>query len=102
MLRYLIPFALLAGTAAAQTPPMGPEGLRLAHQWCANCHVVSRGVRPPASDAAPTFPAIAAMTSTTETSLRVFLQTTHANMPDYQINRSQMDALVGYILSLKP
>ena len=100
--RFILPFLALAVPAAAQVPPIATEGLRVANQWCANCHAVSRNMRPPTGDATPTFPALAGMASTTETSLRVFLQTTHANRPDYQINRPQMDALVGYILSLKP
>lgn len=87
--------------AQAPAPALAGEGQRLAHQWCANCHAVAPGLRPPAGDAAASFPAIAALTSTTDTSLRVFLQNPHANMPDYQLSRAQTDALVAYILSLR-
>ena len=100
MLRYLLPLALVAGTASAQQQPMAGEGLRVARQWCAACHAVSRDMPPPAADAAPSFPSVAARASTTESSLRVFLQTPHANMPNWQLSRTDLDAVVAYILSL--
>lgn len=99
MMRYLLPLMLLAGTAQAQ--PLGPEGLRLSRQWCAACHAVTRDMPPPAGDAVPGFPAIAAMPSTTEMGLRVFLQTPHANMPNFQLSRTELDAVVAYLLSLR-
>jgi len=92
----------LALPALAQPAPLVEEGARLAQQWCASCHAIAPGQRPPTGDAAPSFPAVARMASTTGMSLRVFLQTPHANMPDYQLSRAETDALVAYILSLRP
>ena len=104
MFRYLIPLGLIAGSAAAQQQPIAGEGLRVARQWCAACHVVSRDMPVPAPaptmDVAPTFPAVASRADTTETGLRVFLQTPHANMPNWQLSRGELDAVVAYILSL--
>lgn len=96
-------FLLLSGPALAQAPApiLTGEGQRLAQQWCANCHAVAPGQRPPTGDAAPPLATVAARASTTEMSLRVFLQTPHANMPDYQLSRAQTDAVVAYILSLR-
>lgn len=94
----------LAPLLAAQPGPPGvlaAEGARIAREWCANCHAVTPGMPPPAGDAAASFPAIAAMPSTTELSLRVFLQTPHANMPNYQLSRAETDAIIAYILSLR-
>lgn len=114
MLRFILPFMLIAAAGlapraaepaaqlATQGGPMAGEGHRLARQWCAGCHAVSRGMPPPAGDAAPGFPAIAALPGTTETSLRAFLQTPHANMPDFQLSRAELDALVGYLLAMRP
>ncbi|MBB5690169.1 cytochrome c [Roseomonas alkaliterrae] len=97
--------AILAATAlpaAAQTEPGDPlAGRRLAETWCANCHQLAPGMRGPASDAAAPLQAIAQMPSTTSMSLRVFLQTPHANMPDYRLTREQLDDVVAYILSLR-
>jgi mono/diheme cytochrome c family protein len=102
MFRYLLPLGLIAGSAAAQQQPMAGEGLRVARQWCAACHVVSRDMPTPAPamDAAPSFSSVARRADTTETGLRVFLQTPHANMPNWQLGRGELDAVVAYILSL--
>jgi mono/diheme cytochrome c family protein len=102
MLRLALPLTLIASTALAQGQPMAGEGLRLSRQWCAACHAVSRDMPPPAGDAAPGFPAIAAAPSTTETGLRVFLQTPHGNMPNFQLSRAELEAVVSYLLSLRP
>lgn len=93
---------LLAAPAFAQTTLLAEEGARIAQQWCANCHAIAPGQQPPTGDAASSFPAIARLASTTEMSLRVFLQTPHANMPNYQLSRAETDAVVTYILSLRP
>jgi mono/diheme cytochrome c family protein len=98
----ILAFTFLAGPALAQTTPLVAEGARLAQQWCAACHAIAPGQQPPTGDAAPSFPAVARLTSTTEMSLRVFLQTPHANMPNYQLTRNETDAAVAYILSLRP
>jgi len=92
---------LLAGPALAQAP-LVEEGARLAQQWCANCHAIAPGQQPPTGDAAPSLPAVARLASTTEMSLRVFLQTPHARMPDHRLSRAETDAVVAYILSLRP
>jgi mono/diheme cytochrome c family protein len=102
------PTALIAVLTLAAAPALAqPEpgdaraGLRLAATWCANCHQVAPGGPGPSTDAAAAFAAIAAMPSTTSMSLRVFLQSPHANMPDYRLTREQMDDVVAYLLSLR-
>jgi mono/diheme cytochrome c family protein len=94
--------ALLAGRPAAAQRAGDPEaGRRLAEAWCGNCHVVGPGASGPASDAVPTFPAVARMPSTTAMSLRVFLQTPHSRMPDLRLSNEHMDDVIAYILSLR-
>ncbi|HYF08855.1 MAG TPA: cytochrome c [Acetobacteraceae bacterium] len=104
-MRGIVPLLGLAAFAlpAAAQSEIGDarEGRRLAETWCANCHRVGPQGPGPANDAAAAFAAIAAMPSTTAMSLRVFLQTPHANMPDYRLTRDQTDNLVAYILSLR-
>ena len=113
MLRSTIPAALAAAVlpllaampATAQNGPAQAElvaqGRRVAETWCANCHLVGGPeARGPAGDAAPPFPAIARMPSTTEMALRAFLQTPHARMPDYRLSGAELDGVVAYILSL--
>jgi mono/diheme cytochrome c family protein len=101
----------LAGAAAAQEAGDPAAGRRLAQTWCANCHVVApggaAGAAPGspsparANDAAPTFPGIARLPSTTSMSLRAFLQTPHAAMPNYQLSHDELDDVVAYLLSLR-
>jgi hypothetical protein len=52
-------------------------------------------------DQAPGFEAIANRHGTTALSLKVFLKTSHQNMPNLVIAPDQADALANYILSLK-
>ena len=95
--------AALPGAALAQIEPGDPgAGKQLAATWCANCHRIAPGGPGPASDIAPSFAAIAALPSTTSMSLRAYLRTPHANMPDYRLSREELDDIVAYLLMVKP
>lgn len=78
------------------------HGEQLAKTWCAGCHTID-GAPPPQTrtDAIPSFSAVAQMPSTTRTSLRVFLSTPHARMPDYNLTQREITDVSEYILSLK-
>ncbi|MGE0417995.1 MAG: cytochrome c family protein [Acetobacteraceae bacterium] len=89
---------LVASPALAGDPDAGHA---LAQRWCANCHVVEPGQNSGAANGAPTFAAVARMPSTTEASLKVFLQTPHDRMPDLHLSNAERDNVVSYILSLK-
>jgi mono/diheme cytochrome c family protein len=80
-----------AGDAAA--------GRRLAAAWCSECHVLLPGTA--AVSRGPDLTAVANMPSTTALSLRVFLQSSHRNMPNLILGRTETDDLIAYILSLK-
>ena len=83
---------LVAGSAS--------QGHRLAEAWCKPCHAIEphmAGI----SNQAPSFEAIANRHGTTALSLKVFLKTSHTNMPNLVIAPNQADALAKYILSLK-
>ena len=95
--------AVLPGLVLAQIEPGDPgAGKQLAATWCANCHRIAPGGPGPASDIAPSFAAIAALPSTTSMSLRAYLRTPHANMPDYRLSREELDDIVAYLLMVKP
>ncbi len=105
--RRQISFALLPALVAlvlirqpAAAADNAAEGHRLAEAWCKTCHAVE----PHAvglSDQAPSFAAIANRHGTTELSVKVFLKTSHQNMPNLVITPDQADALADYILSLR-
>ena len=76
------------------------EGHRLAEAWCQSCHAIEPHMAG-LYDGAPSFFAIANRRGTTALSLKVFLKTSHQNMPNLVTAPEQADALVSYILSLK-
>ena len=91
---------LLRVINAALAADGAAEGHRLAEAWCKACHAVEPNM-PSMSNQAPGFAAIANRHGTTELSLKVFLKTSHRNMPNLVISPDQADALADYILSLK-
>ena len=84
--------------AAAQSPGVGGT---LAEHWCMGCHVIERDPPTATSGGAPSFSSIAAKPSTTAAFLAQYLSSGHTNMPDFSLSRSERDALVAYILSLR-
>ena len=89
---------LYGGAANAQDVLAGEQ---LAKTSCAGCHQVDKNDLPKRSDAIPSFVSVANMNSTTAMSLRVFLSTPHANMPDYSLSRNEISNVSAYILSLR-
>jgi mono/diheme cytochrome c family protein len=106
---WLCLLALVMGTllsalphrAAAQEIGDIAAGRRLAETWCSSCHLIGPDAANATSNGVPPFAAIGRMKSTTVLSLRAFLQTPHARMPDLHLTRDEVDDLAGYILSLR-
>ena len=75
------------------------RGQSLTQAWCSQCHTA----RLIDASAHPNlvFEAIARMPSTTELSLRVFLQSNHRDMPNLIVKGRDLDDIVAYMLSLK-
>lgn len=93
--------ALAATDALAADRVDVSRGEALARQWCTDCHVIDRGHRERLYDEVPAFSEIADLPSTTEVSLRAFLQTPHRLMPNLRLSPAEIDELVAYILDLK-
>ncbi len=103
-MRLILASVLLAASAAAHAQSMTADtsaGRNLALRICSDCHVVAEGQARPATDGAPTFAAVARDPAATPLSLRVFLQSSHTNMPNLILNPSEIDDLTSYILSLR-
>ena len=91
-----------AGAATAQGLPGDPEaGGKLAREVCAACHIVSEDQLYDPGVGAPTFFEVAAHPSVTVLSLRVFLRTPHAAMPDLRLTPDETDDIISYILTLR-
>ena len=86
---------LLAAPAAAEPT----SGRRIAQDQCAKCHDVGVGA-PALGREGPSFADIGRMPSTTELSLKVFLRSSHRNMPNLILSDDEADALAAYILEL--
>src|SRR5579859_7686369 len=80
--------AVLAGTGgsafADNSADLG-HGHDLAHRWCASCHAIDAGETEGFLAKVPSFQALADQNSTTELSLRAFLQTPHPTMPNIKL-----------------
>ena len=95
-----IVIAMLFSTAPATALDLRDEGQALARQWCTSCHVVEPGQS--ASSRAPAFSEIAANERVTDDHLRAWLSTPHAQMPDMNLSRNEIKALISYFDSLRP
>lgn len=76
-------------------------GHELATAWCSGCHQVDPRAQVLATDAVPSFRAIAAMPSTTSLSIQAFLRTTHDVMPNFRLTEPQIDNVGAYILEMR-
>jgi mono/diheme cytochrome c family protein len=91
---------LASGQVQAQQREVG--GLTVARAVCAKCHAVEKNSPPSRDAAAPRFEDIANLPGITPTGISEALQTIpHRRMPNYTMDRSVLDDLVTYILSLK-
>jgi len=90
-----VPVALAQGADPA-------TGASLARTDCGACHAVGADAKAASPDAkAPRFVDVAQMPSTTELSLKVFLRSSHRNMPDILLSPEEIDSLASYILGLR-
>ncbi|MBY6240817.1 cytochrome c [Methylosinus sp. Sm6] len=92
--------AALAGAARAQTadPAMGK---RLSASVCVECHRIDADTpaKNPESKA-PSFVDVARLPSTNELAIKVFLRTSHANMPNFILLPEEIDSVAAYIVGL--
>ena len=89
---------LLAAIIAATTAAFAADaynGERLAHRWCAACHVVSATQRQTTTDQAPPFATIAKTPGFDTAKIALFLLDPHPKMPDMGLSRAQAGDLGG-------
>jgi mono/diheme cytochrome c family protein len=100
---WLAALAALGLAAATEAAEFGDPaaGRVVALKSCAGCHVVAERQARPGMDGAPPFVALARDPAVTEISLRAFLQTPHARMPDLILTTREIDDVISYIASLR-
>lgn len=97
----------LAFVLGAQAPVLAQSadpatGASLAKTDCGACHAVGADAKAMSPDAkAPRFIDVAQMPSTTELSLKVFLRSSHRNMPNLILSPEEIDSVASYILGLR-
>jgi mono/diheme cytochrome c family protein len=89
--------SVAGGHAVAQDVAAGAD---LARQVCAQCHVVAADqmIDP---GVGPSLLEVAEHPATTELSLRAFLRTPHATMPNLILTPEETDDVIAYLLTLK-
>ena len=88
---------LLIAPALAQD---ATSGAQIVQSECAGCHAVGGEAKSPEPNA-PRFADVARLPSTTELSLKVFLRSSHKNMPNIMLEPDEIDSVASYILGLK-
>ena len=73
-------------------------GRELARHWCATCHLVEGAGE--GTDAAPAFKSVADNPSLSDRDIKAWLSDPHPPMPNFNLSRTQIDDLTGYIRSL--
>jgi mono/diheme cytochrome c family protein len=81
--------------------PDKSRGQQLVEAWCKECHSIDGSAVRTDKNNAPDLRKVANMPSTTALSLKVFLNSSHTNMPNVIIQPSDADEIVHYILGLK-
>jgi mono/diheme cytochrome c family protein len=89
---------LLSGAAPATGDAQA--GRQLAQTWCSACHAI--GAPGTATDAAPSWPAVAEDYRNDPDALRAWLLTDHPQMPNFDLSRSEIEDLVAYFATLAP
>ena len=95
--------ALAMNAATAQAAQIGSveQGLTLAREQCAECHLIGREKGLSTNEKAPTFARVANTPGMTAAALRTALNTSHRSMPNLIIKGDDADSIIAYILSLR-
>jgi len=107
MLTRILALSAIFGTVIASYPVFAQEagdpssGFNHAQQVCAGCHAIRQGDKRSPNPLAPSFEAIANTPSVTGISLAAALHSTHENMPNFVLSRTDRTNVIAYILSLK-
>ncbi len=107
MLTRILAISALFATVSASYPAFAQEsgdpakGLIHAQQVCAQCHAIRQGDKLSPHPLAPSFETIANTSGVTGMSIAASLHSTHENMPNFVLSRTDMNNVIAYILSLK-
>ena len=100
---FIAVVAFVMNTATVQAAQVGSaeQGLRIAREQCAGCHLLGKEKGLSTNLQAPTFAKIANTPGMTAAALRIALSTPHRYMPNIIIKSDDADSIIAYILSLR-
>ncbi|MGI9423200.1 MAG: c-type cytochrome [Hyphomicrobiaceae bacterium] len=101
--RYLIALLILsfASLATAQSKMSAQEGYRIARKLCSNCHAIDQQGATIIRTDVPSFRRIANRSQVTPERLAAAIIIPHPEMPGISVTRTEIQAIVAYIMSLK-
>jgi mono/diheme cytochrome c family protein len=100
---FLVVTAIIVNAATARAAQIGSveQGLAIARERCAECHLSVKEKGRSTNEKAPTFERIANIPGMTATALKAALNTSHRTMPNLVIKDDDADSIIAYILSLR-
>ena len=93
--------AVLSATASAQELGSPARGQRVAETICSECHAIQKGATRSANANAPAFEKLAKTPGMTAMAFRVWLRSSHKEMPNIMLKTDEVDDVIAYVQSLK-
>ena len=93
--------AVLSASAWAQELGSSVRGQRVAETICSECHAIEKGATRSANANAPTFQNLAKTPGMTAMAFRVWLRSSHKEMPNIMLKTEEIDDVIAYVQSLK-
>lgn len=94
---------IASGAVASEAEELGyvDAGFKFAGERCAECHDITSRNPMTTGSGIPTFATVANTPGMTRTSLVVWMQTSHPEMPNLILEPQDLDNVIAYILSLR-
>ena len=99
-IRFALAGAWMVGFMGGALAQDVAAGARVAERQCTGCHQIARAMNK-APGIAPSFAQIANSRGMTETSIEVFLRTSHEGMPNFVLRDKSITDVAAYIISLR-
>ena len=92
---------VLSATAIAQELGSPMRGQRVAEMICSECHAIEKGATRSANTHAPTFQSLAKTPGMNAMAFRVWLRSSHKEMPNIMLKNEEVDDVIAYVQTLK-
>lgn len=93
--------AVLSASTLAQELGSPVRGQNIAETICSECHAVQKGATRSANANAPTFQTLAKTPGMNAMAFRVWLRSSHKQMPNIILKNEEVDDVIAYVQTLK-